>query len=169
MLPPEVASEIAQVATSAQRSTAFIALRALLAAPKDAVGSTEGTVGFALNLDEDDPATTLTKIKSAAGKRPLDAAVAGAWTHTRQRFSQWMEKQTVARQAEDADDLDQALAQAKDPNASPSTLSELARSEYPRVRALVAAHPRTDAAALAKLAQDREPYVRAAVEKRGAA
>lgn len=166
MLPAEVAQEIAQVAASAQRSTAFITLRALLAAPKDAVAEA-GDTSFSLSLDEDDPTTTLTKIKATAGKRPLDQAVAGAWTQTRSRFAKWLEKESAARQAEDAGDLDAALAEAQAAGTSADRLAALARSEYPRVRALVAAHGATPAETLSALAKDREPYVREVVQRRG--
>ncbi len=165
MLPAEVAQEIARVAASTQRSTAFITLRALVAAPKDAVAEA-GDTSFSLSLDDDDPATTLTKIKAVAGKRPLDQAVAGAWAQTRSRFAKWLEKESAARQAEDASDLDAALAEAQAPGTSADRLAVLAGSEYPRVRALVAAHVGTPPTALASLAKDREPYVRDAVENR---
>ena len=168
MLPKQVADEIINVASRTQRSTAFIVLRALMAAPKDALAAA-GPTALMLALDDDDPATTLSKIKTTVGKRPLDEAVSGAWAETRQRFSKWLDKEATAREAENADDLDQGLTAAKDPRTSATALNDLAGSEYPRVRALVAVHPATEASTLAKLAQDREPYVRAAVEKRSEA
>lgn len=168
-LPVSTASELARVATSTQRSTAFIAQRALLAGAKsEETPPDEPKVTLLLQLDEDDPASLLAKIKSAAGKQSVDEALAKAWAATRHRFTKFLEKETAARQAEAADDLDAGLAQAADPTSGADLLARLARSEYPRIRALVAAHPNTSADVCDTLARDREPYVREAVENRQA-
>ena len=115
-----------------------------------------------LTTDEDDPADTASKIKAAAGSRSVDDALAAAWMATRDRFRAWVEREESAAQAERADDLDSALADAEKASAPPARLSELARSEYPKVRAMVAAHTSTPPEALAALAQDKERTVRAA-------
>ena len=165
-LPADVAKELAQVAASTQRSTAFIALRALSAGGRAPMVKLENPQPFVLQLDEDDAAATLTKITQAAGARGVDEALASAWVATRDRFAKFLHKETSARQAEVADELDQSLAEAEAPETNTQRLDELARSEYPRVRALAAAHPNTSDAALARLARDKEPYVRDAVENR---
>lgn len=167
-LPPDVAAEITQVAERTQRSTAFIALRALLAGGKTApVVATPNMLPFELRVDDDDPASTFAKIKAAAGPLPLDQALAGAWASTRQRFAQWLEQESTARQAEAADELDQGLAEATSTSTPAARLVILASSDYPRIRALVAAHANTPEAVVAKLAKDKEPYVREAVAARG--
>lgn len=165
-LPPHVANELEQVAAATQRSTAFIALRALLAGGKAPLTPATKVQTFTLQLDEDDAANTLTKLTQAAGERGVDEALAAAWTATRDRFAKFLDKETSARQAEVADELDQSLAQAEAPDTSTQRLEELAASAYPRVRALVAAHPNTSEAALLRLSRDKEPYVRDAVENR---
>lgn len=165
-LPVDVAKELSQVAAATQRSTAFIALRALLAGAKAAPVAVAKAEAFTLQLDEDDAANTLTKITQAAGSRGVDDALVSAWAATRDRFAKFLDKETSARQAEAADELDESLAQAEAPGTTTARLDELAGSGYPRVRALVAAHPNTSDAALARLARDKEPYVRDAVENR---
>lgn len=167
-LPPSIAEELALVATATARSTAFIAARALAAAPKPLTPPAPlgPVVAYALCTDEDDPASLLTKLKASAGALPLDEALAAAWTATRDKFQKFLAREAEARKAESADELDQALAEATHPDTPVARLVALAQSEYPRVRALVAAHPRTPHDALAGLAKDREPYVRDAVENR---
>lgn len=170
-LPQTIASEIADAARRTQRSTAFIVRRALAAAPKDAASAPAdpATAALALTLDEDDPPDTLSKIKSAAGARPLDTAIASAWLATRARFQAWIAREEAAAHAERADDLDAGLRDARDPNLDLARLLALSKSEYPKIRALVAVHPATPPEVLAALARDREPYVRDAVENRSLA
>jgi hypothetical protein len=60
--------------------------------------------------------------------------------------------------------LDAGLREAAAPDAAPARHDELARSAYPRVRALVAAHAATGDATLARLAEDRERVVREAAQ-----
>lgn len=165
-LPVEIAQEIARVAEATQRSTAFIALRALAAAPKATVGDGAKTAAFELTLDEDDAANTLTKIASTSGERSVDEALAAAWLATRDRFSKFLAVEASARESEQADELDGSLREAEALATKASRLATLSTSDYPRVRALVAAHPNTTAAVLAQLARDKEPYVRDAVVNR---
>lgn len=165
-LPFEIAQEITQVAQSTQRSTGFIALRALSAAPKAPAAAVSKAVAFELTLDEDDAANTLTKITATSGDCSVDEALAAAWLATRDRFSKFLSKETSAQQAEQADELDESLWQAAAPQTTAARLDELCSSDYPRVRALVAAHPNATAKALAQLSRDKEPYVRDAVENR---
>ena len=165
-LPFEIAQELAKVAEATQRSTGFIALRALSAAPKAPAAAAALSVAFELTLDEDDAANTLTKITAASGDRSVDEALAAAWVATRDRFSKFLSKETSARQAEQADELDESLREAEAPGTTAARLDELSSSAYPRVRALVAAHPNATAKSLALLSRDKEPYVRDAVENR---
>lgn len=122
---------------------------------------------LALTTDEDDPPNVQAKLKAAAKGRTLDEAIAAAWAANRTRFQQWAERESQAAQAERADDLDEGLKAAADADTPAARLAELARSDYPKIRALVAVHPRTPAEVLAVLAEDRERYVREAVENRG--
>ncbi len=154
------AAEIRQVAAGVGRSVAFVVERALAAAPS-AVGSS-GSESLLLTADEDDPADLMKRIEKRAGARDLGAAIAGSWAATRARFLSWVDREKAAQQAERADDLDAALADAARATTSVARLSELAGSVYPKVRALVAAHPSTPDEVRAKLATDREPYVREA-------
>jgi hypothetical protein len=165
-LPTGIAAEIADAARRTQRSTAFIVRRALAAAPKnpDAL-PTGATTSLALTLDEDDPPNTLAKIKSAAAPQSLDGAIAAAWLATRARFHAFIAREESAASAERADDLDAGLRDARDPKTPLSRLTELAASDYPKIRALVAQHPATPPALLARLSQDREPYVREAAAR----
>jgi hypothetical protein len=168
-LPRPIATEIADVVARTQRSPAFVALRALGAAPAAPAAPPAGDrAALALTTDDDDPPNTAAKLKAAAAGRPLDEALAAAWVATRARFQRWAEREVALRGAERADDLDAGLAAAADPATPPGRLAELAASPYPRIRALVAAHPQAPADALARLAEDREPYVRDAVRDRGA-
>jgi hypothetical protein len=165
-LPSETAQELAKVAEATQRSTGFIALRALSAAPKAPAVTVAKAVAFELTLDEDDAANTFAKITATSGDRSVDEALAAAWVATRDRFSKFLSKETTAREAEQADELDDSLREAAAPSTTAARLDELSASAYPRVRALVAAHPNTTAKALAQLSRDKEPYVRDAVENR---
>ena len=171
-VPSSVRDEIEQVARKTERSVAFIVKRALSAAPPDvvAIDDASAKVALAITTGEDDSADLLTKIKAAA-KAPatLDDRIAGAWAQTRTKFSAWMEKTAVVDAGEKADDLDQGLRESADPKTSPARLTELAKSEYPRVRALVAAHASTPVELFASLAKDREPVVREAVVENSAA
>lgn len=166
-MPRTVAHEVADVAARTQRSVAFIARRALSAAPPDApLPAMTELESLALTTDEDDPPDTVSKLKAAATSRCLDEALAAAWVATRDRFKKWLEREESAQQAERADDLDAGLRAAADPATAVDRLVVLGSSEYPKIRALVAAHPKTPAEVLGRLAQDREPYVRDAVENR---
>jgi hypothetical protein len=165
-VPAVVAEEIGDAARRLHRSPAFIARRALAAAPNAELSISDERVPFILATDEDDPADTLTKIKAAASGRSLDEALTAAWITTRARFHAWIAREEHAGAAEHAHDLDSALRDARDPSIDMARLIELATSEYPKVRALVAAHPACTKELLEKLAADKEPYVRDAVANR---
>lgn len=162
-LPQRIADEIADAARRTHRSVAFIVARALAAA-KDAppVALDGPTVELALASDEDDPPSAQQRARKASG-----AEVAAAWTATRARFAAWIAREEEAQKAERADDLDAGLRDAADPQAAPERLVALARSEYVRVRALVAAHPAAPAEALAILREDKDRVVREAIGRRG--
>ncbi len=161
-----VADELTDAARRLHRSVAFIARRALAAAPNaDPVPSGE-KVPLTLATDEDDPPDTIAKIKASASGRSLEDALGAAWLATRAKFHAWIAREEDAGQAEKADDLDAALRDAKDPNIDAERLALLAGSEYPKVRALIAQHPSCTKELLAKLATDKEPYVRDAVANR---
>jgi hypothetical protein len=188
-VPVVVRDEIEAAARRAQRSVAFIVARALAAGRADAKNahaparnahgqtaknshpvdkkrtppdeknahSNGELVALTLTLDEDDAPETAARLRAASG-----ATVAAAWLETRARFAAWIARIESADAAERADDLDAALRDAAAPSTPAARLAELAGSDYPRVRALVAAHPSTAAATLALLACDRERTVRAA-------
>jgi hypothetical protein len=155
-LPQTIVEEIADIARRAQRSVAFVVVRAVAAA-KDTPPQkiTIPTAPLALTTDDEDPANLLKQLPGAE-------AVAAAWPIAREKFLAWVRRLEEAAQAERADDLDAALAHAADANTPPARLAELARSEYPKVRALVAVHANTAADVRDKLKQDRERSVREA-------
>ena len=161
-LPPAIAKEIADAAAKTHRSTAFIIARAL-AAGKGAppVSLTAPFVALALTSDEDDPPKALSAAKSASTEE-----LAAAWTATRARFAAWIAREVEAQKAEHADDLDRGLADAENPATPAARLVELARSEYVRVRTLVARHPAAPPEALAILGADKDRVVREALENR---
>jgi hypothetical protein len=166
-VPRSVADEIVDAAQRTHRSVAFIVRRALSAGLHAAETAEPGeSAALVLTTDDDDPADTAAKIKAAAGERSLDEAIAAAWTATRARFHAWIAREEAAREAELADDLDLGLRDAAAPGTSAERLAQLARSEYPRVRALVAAHPSTPADSLAALRKDRDRTVREAATRR---
>ena len=161
-LPQSVADEIATAARKTHRSVAFIVARAL-AAGKDAtilplVGD---LIPLALTSDEDDPPKAV-----AAARAASPGLVAAAWTATRARFVAWIRREEEAQAAERADDLDAGLRDAASAACAPARLSELAASDYVKVRALVARHPATPAEALARLAADPDRVVREALAAR---
>lgn len=162
LVTPEVKDEIEATARRVGRSVAFLVHRALVAAP--AAAAPAGSTPLALATDEDDPAGLVGKIEKAAGDRPLGERVAGAWAETRSRFQRWAEREEAAESAARADDLDGELAAAADPATGAERLAALARSDYPRVRALVATHARTPVAVLEALGADRERTVRRAAK-----
>lgn len=161
-LPPAIAKEIADAAAKTHRSTAFIIARAL-AAGKGAppVSLTAPFVALALTSDEDDPPKALSAAKSASTEE-----LAAAWSATRARFAAWIAREVEAQKAEHADDLDRGLADAENPATPAARLVELARSEYVRVRTLVARHPAAPPEALAILGADKDRVVREALENR---
>jgi hypothetical protein len=159
-LPTAIADEIRDVAARAQRSVAFVVVRALAAgkgAPEAKVGGP--TSPLILASDDEDPPNLLKQPPSAE-------SVAGAWPLARDKFLAWLRRLEEAAQAERADDLDAALVQAADRGTPAARLAELSQSEYPKVRALVAAHPSTPADVLTRLGHDRERSVREAASAR---
>ena len=114
-----------------------------------------------LTSDDDDPPSAISAAKKATG-----AELAAAWTATRARFAAWIAREVEAQRAEHADDLDSGLRDAADPATTAARLVELARSEYVRVRTLVAGHPAAPAEALQILGADKDRVVREALENR---
>ena len=166
-VPGDVADEIADAARRTHRSVGFIVRRALGAAASAQLVPAGDRAPLTIAVDEDDPADTLSKIKAfASSERSLDDAVTAAWTATRARFQAWIAREESAAQAERADDLDTALTDAAAATTPAARLTDLSKSEYPKVRALVAVHPSCPPEVLTKLAADKEPYVRDAVENR---
>jgi hypothetical protein len=164
-VPAKVREEILAVAHKTHRSVAFIVRRALSAA-KDATGvapPAQDRVSLAVTADEDDPPETLGKLRALVGTRSLDEAVAGAWSATREKFLSFVQRAEAADAAAVADDLDRGLADASHPETSAERLAELAKSAYPKVRALAAAHPTTATDVLTRLARDKDRTVRQAV------
>jgi hypothetical protein len=162
-LPTAVRDEIVEVARRAQRSVAFVVHRALVAGKGVGAPPDGPRAPLPLALDEDDPPSLPGKISAAAGARPLDDAVAAAWSAARDKFQAWLKRADEASEAERADDLDTGLRDAAAPTTPAARLAALAKSEYVRVRALVAAHPSTPSAVRAELARDADRVVRAAV------
>lgn len=156
-VPASVRDEIVAIAARAGRSTVFVAARALGAAPSAPVPPAGPRVPLALAADEDDPPALLAKVTAAGGE-----ALAAAWLASRDRFLAWAAKAEAADHASRADDLDAALAEAAHPDTPAARLVELARSEYPRVRARVAGHAGVPAEVRARLARDRDRTVREA-------
>jgi hypothetical protein len=161
-LPESIAAEIADAAHKTHRSTVFIVARAL-AAGKDApqVALDGPRTPLTLTSDDDDPPRALASVKQADA-----AAIAAAWTATRARFAAWIAREEEAQEAERADDLDAGLRDAVAADAAPARLVELARSEYVRVRTLVARHPHAPAEALVILRADKDRVVREAIGNR---
>jgi hypothetical protein len=163
-LPQAITGEIVDAARRTGRSTAFIVARAI-AAGKGAppVAMEEPHEPLFLESDDDDPASAL-----AAARKASPLQLAAAWTATRARFAAWIAREEEAQRAERADDLDAGLRDAADAKAAAARLVELAKSEYVRVRALVARHPAAPPEALALLAADKDRVVREALASRGA-
>ena len=160
-LPGDVRDELVAIASRAGRSTLFVAARALAAGAGAPAAPSGPRVALVLEPDEDDPPALLEKVLAQGGER-----LAAAWLSSRGRFLAWAEKAQAADRASQADDLDAALTEAADPATAAGRLAELARSEYPRVRARVAAHPAVPPAILALLTRDRDRTVREAATAR---
>jgi hypothetical protein len=114
-----------------------------------------------ITSDEDDPPSAISAAKKATG-----AELAAAWTATRARFAAWIAREVEAQRAEHADDLDRGLVDAANPSTPAARLVELAKSEYVRVRTLVAHNPAAPADALRILGEDKDRVVREALENR---
>ena len=161
-LPPAIAAEIADAAAKTHRSTAFIVARALAAGKgAPAVSLSAPFAPLVLTSDEDDPPKAL-----SAARATTTEELAAAWTATRARFAAWIAREVDAQKAEHADDLDRGLADAENPATPAARLVELAKSEYVRVRTMVARHPAAPPEALALLGADKDRVVREALENR---
>jgi hypothetical protein len=161
-LPRAVSDEIADAARRTHRSVAFIVARALAAGKDAAPQPLTGELSeLALTSDDDDPPGALKAAKTADPSH-----LTAAWQLTRPRFQSWIAREEAAQAAERADDLDAGLRDASDVRAAPARLIELARSEYVRVRALVAVHPGAPPEALELLGRDRDRVVRQALDAR---
>lgn len=154
------------MARRAQRSVAFVVHRALLVGKGSAGVEGGPTAPLLLATDDEDPPGLLGKLETASGGRPLEQAVAAAWPVAREKFQAWLARLEEAAQAERADDLDSALAEAANSATGAQRLAELSKSEYPKIRALVAAHASTPKEVVAKLQNDRERSVREAASAR---
>jgi hypothetical protein len=171
-LPPSVADEIAAASARSERSVAFLVLGALKSAAALTGDPAAGERReLSLTTDEDDPRDIGTRLDRLAAEkakgRSLDDAVALAWSARRTQILAWVDRIASVDVGTQADDLDQGLRDAAAPGTASARLIELARSPYPRVRALVAAHLGTPPEALAILGADRERIVREALERRG--
>ena len=158
-LTKSLADEIADVARRAQRSVAFVVHRTLLTG-KEAAPVSGPTVPLALATDDEDPPSLLAKLHLAAAGRAVEEALVASWPLARDKFHAWLARLEQAAEAERADDLDAALLEAAAPATAPARLTELSKSEYPKVRALVAAHPSAPPDVIKKLEVDRERSVR---------
>ena len=170
-LPPSVADELTAASARAERSVGFLVLGALKSSGALTEAPPSGArVAIALSTDDDDPRdlpSCLTKlVAEKAPGRNLDDAIALAWLSRRTQILAWVDRVAEVNEGERADDLDEGLRVAADPKTTAATLVQLAKSEYPRVRALVAAHASAPAEALKILGTDRERIVREALLER---
>jgi hypothetical protein len=171
-LPVDVADELLAASARAERSAAFLVLGALKAS-----GELTGTVdagarrAVSLDRDEEDPRDLVSQIvKLAAAKArklSLDDAVALAWRDRRAPILAWVERVAALNADASTDELDAELRAAADAKTPPARLAELAKSAYPRVRALVAANAVAPAEVLAVLSQDGDRIVKEALARRG--
>ncbi len=164
-LPVPIADEIAAAAARAERSIGFLVLGALKAAgPLKGDPPAAPDRALELTVDEDDPRDLLARLAKLAAERApgrsLDHATALAWSAGRAQILAWVERVAAVNAGARADDLDDGLRAAADATTAPDRLVALAKSAYPRVRALVAAHPRAPEEALAQLRADRDRVVR---------
>jgi hypothetical protein len=160
-VPAATRDEIEALAAQAGRSVAFVVRRALAAGAAGAAVPDGARVPLTVAVDDEDPADTLARIRAAGGDA-LDDRLAAAWAASRARFLAWAAKLQAADSAARADDLDAGLRDAAAAATAPERLVELAASEYPRVRALVAAHAATPGAVRERLRRDRDRTVREA-------
>lgn len=162
VLPQAIAEEIRAAAAQTQRSVAFIVARALTITGEQASALLEGPQEvLCLSCGEDDPPQLAVRLRAASPPQ-----IVASWTASRARFAIWVAREVAARQAEVADDLDEGLRLAADPNTTPAQLLALTASPYVRVRALVAAHPAAPATALERLRTDPDRVVRSALTQR---
>ncbi len=166
-LPGAVADELSSASARCERSVGFLVLGALKSS--SALSGTPGTdrKPIELSTDDDDPADLASRVKKLAAEkakgRSLDDAVALAWLERREQILAWVARVGKINEGERADDLDDGLRLAADVATPAAKLVELATSAYPRVRALVAAHPGAPKEALDLMGNDRERIVREAL------
>src|SRR5438094_2968103 len=95
---------ILAIARRTRRSVAFIARRALAAAPSAKTAPASGPrAALELATDDDDPADTAAKLRAAAGARPLGEALEAAFVATRAKFEAWAAREESASAGERAD------------------------------------------------------------------
>lgn len=166
-LPIATVAEIERAAARCERSVGFLILGALKSASSLSGEPVGERVSFALRTDDEDPRDLVARSKKLAAekapKRAFDDAVALAWQARREQILAWVEKIAKVNEGEKSDDLDEGLRIAADPATEPDKLVDLAKSEYPRVRALVAAHRGSPMEALELMKNDRERIVREAL------
>lgn len=166
-LPLAVADELSSASARCERSVGFLVLGALKSAGTLSGTPTGERKSIELTTDDDDPADLASRCKKLAAEktkgRSLDDAVALAWAARREQILAWVERVGKVNEGERADDLDEGLRVAADPATPAVKLVELAKSAYPRVRALVAAHPGAPKEALDLMGNDRERIVREAL------
>lgn len=161
-LPLGLRDEITSLAETTGRSVVYLIARALAAAPDAPPVELDGPFApLALVPAEDDPP----RLRAMARVAPA-GRIAAVWTATRPHFLAWAARLALADRAAAADDLDVELRDAANPHTDPARLAALAASEYPRVRALVAANPAAPPAALEQLRSDRDRVVREALAAR---
>ncbi|MEO6951897.1 MAG: hypothetical protein ABI321_08795 [Polyangia bacterium] len=172
-LPAAIADELRAAARDSERSVAFLVLGAMKSAAALSGEVPAARVALDVTTDDDDPKDLAARLKKLAAEKTkgcsLDEAVALAWTQRRAAILAWVGRIASVDEGQRADDLDEGLRVAADPNATPATLDALAKSPYVKVRALVAAHPAASDAALALLAADRDRVVKAALAGRSSA
>jgi hypothetical protein len=171
-LPAATTDEISAAAARSERSIAFLVLGALKSAPALSGDPSPGPrKPLVLSTDEDDPRDLpkrLDKLVADKAKgKSLDDAVALAWAARRAQILAWVDRIASVDEGQKADDLDSGLRDAASATTPASRLIELAKSPYPRVRALVAAHESAPPEALRLLASDKERIVMEALEERG--
>ena len=169
-VPAAVADELRVAARDSERSVAFLVLGALRSAAVLSGDVPAARTALDVTSDDDDPKDLVARLKKLAADkakgRTLDEAVALAWVQRRVAILAWVKRISSVDEGQAADDLDEGLRLAADPTSTPAQLDELAKSPYVKVRALVAAHASTPAAALEVLRADRDRVVKAALAGR---
>jgi len=162
-VPPEVKATIDDVAARSSRSVAFVV--DIILRGSSASSAREGDlVAMEIAPEKDDPRGLVSNIKKA-GKKDLAGRVVGGLGETKARLLAWADRMHAAMTKPQAAELDRALDAARALSTDAAQLIELAKSEYPKVRALVAAHPNTPEEVRVKLSKDRDRTVREAAAR----